>query len=175
MGMSSALKSRTKSTFNVGDAVVHPRHGAGRIVSHRRRRLLGTTRDYLEIDLQHVSMRILVPCDAASAVGLRKVIGRRRLQRVVDVLAAAPEPVPSGWSPRQKHYQAKLESGELLELAGIVRDLSGRAGGRDLSSTERGMLHRSRTILALEVGYALGIDIERAGSYIDKHITPAAG
>lgn len=100
-----------------------------------------------------------------------QVIGRRRLQRVVDVLAAAPEPVPSGWSPRQKHHQAKLESGELLELASIVRDLS----GRDLSSTERGMLHRSRTILASEVGYALGIDIERAGSYIDKHITPAAG
>jgi RNA polymerase-interacting CarD/CdnL/TRCF family regulator len=54
--MSSALKSRTKPSFNVGDAVVHPRHGAGRIVSQRRRRLLGTTRDYLEIDLPHASL-----------------------------------------------------------------------------------------------------------------------
>ena len=73
--------------FDVGDLVVHPHHGAGRVVSRRRRRLLGGgERGYLEIDLVDSPLKIMVPCESTAAVGLRAVAGPRRLARIVAVL-----------------------------------------------------------------------------------------
>lgn len=64
--------------FNVGDLVVHPHHGAGRIVSRRRRLLAGVERDYLEIELADSALKIMVPYESAAAVGLRAVAGPHR-------------------------------------------------------------------------------------------------
>jgi RNA polymerase-interacting CarD/CdnL/TRCF family regulator len=88
----------------VGDTVVHPRHGAGRVVSQRRRRMLGAAaRDYLEIELDDAALRIMVPCDSARSVGLRAVVGKRQLQLIVDVLEGDREVDPASWSARQRH------------------------------------------------------------------------
>lgn len=111
--------------FEVGDAVVHPHHGAGLVVGHRRRHPLGAAaRDYLEIELAHSSTRISVPCDAVRTVGLRAVVGVHRLRQIVDVLEGDQEAVPVNWSARQKHYRARLKGGDVLELAAVIRDLA---------------------------------------------------
>lgn len=156
--------------FVVGDRVVHPHHGAGVVVSCERRVLLGSERDYLEIELEHHALRILLPSKSAEAVGLRRVIDRHGLARIVAVLEDESDTVPPGWPARQKHYRGKLKEGDVFELAAVVRDLAMRAAESELPSTERELYERSRRILVSELRYALGLDSERAGAYIDAHI-----
>lgn len=171
--MSTATQRATdppRSDFDVGDRVVHPRHGAGEVVGRRRRRIQGPARDYLEIELAHASLRILVPSDATAAVGLRPVVGRRRMRDIVDVLESTPDGMDATWSARQKHYREKLKGGDVLQLAAVIRDLAVRAGASPLSTSERELYERSRRVLASELRYVLGVDAERAGAYIDEHI-----
>jgi len=166
---SPRAKSRDRR-FDAGDRVVHPHHGAGEVVSRRRRRLLGSVRDYLEIEFAHTSLRIMVPCESAAAVGLRAVVGRRRVRRIVEVLGSTPETVTATWSQRRKHYAAQLKGGDVLDLAAVIRDLALRAAGSQLSTSERELYERSRQVLASELSFALGLDAEHAGAYIDQSI-----
>lgn len=178
--MDCAAAARTTNgdvTFAVGDAVVHPHHGAGRVVSRRRRRLLGApARPYLEIELAHSSLRISVPCETARMVGLRAVVDRRQLARIVEVLQGTPEEVPAGWPARQKHYRAMLQNGDVLDLAAVVRDLAARHAGDCLSPRERELYERSHRILGSELCYALDVDAEHAAAFIAEHVaaTPLA-
>jgi CarD family transcriptional regulator len=156
--------------FEAGDRVVHPHHGAGVVVSCERRVLLGCERDYLEIDLDHHALRVMLPCESAEAVGLRPVMDRCGLARIVAVLEEEPDPVLPSWPARQKRYRERLRDGDVLELAALVRDLAMRDAESGLSTTERELYERSRRILVSELRYALDVDPEHASAYIDAHI-----
>ena len=169
--MNTATQPRTCSRrFDVGDVVVHPRHGAGNVVERRRRVVEGRMRAYLEIELTAASLRLMVPCDAVEAVGLRPVVGPRRLRAIVGVLESAPEGADLNWNARRKHYRAQLDSGDVLALAATIRDLAVRA---TLSAGERDLYEHSRRVLASELSYALGVDAKDAGAFIDEHIEAA--
>jgi CarD family transcriptional regulator len=165
----SATESRA-SRFNVGDRVVHPHHGAGKVVAHARRRVLGSMRDYLEIEMADGSLRILVPCDATAAVGLRAIAGPGAVRRIVAVLESEPELITESWSARQRRNLHRLKGGDVLELSAVIRDLVLRAADGKLLSSERQLLERSRPVLASELRYALGVGVEQADAYIDEHI-----
>src|SRR5437763_7816091 len=157
--------------FDVGDLVVHPHHRAGRVVSRRRRRLLGGgERGYLEIDLVDSPLKIMVPCESTAAVGLRAVAGPRRLARIVAVLEAEPDAALGNWSARQRHYRERLKGGDVLELASIVRDLAVHATDSGLSAREDDLYQRLRRLLASELACALGVDAQHAVEYIDEHV-----
>ena len=164
--------ARQGVAFDVGNLVVHPHHGAGVVVSRRRRQLAGGARTYLEIDLAHSSLKIMVPCDAAASVGLRAVAGARQVRRIAAVLEDEPDLSGASWSVRQTHYRAQLKGGDVLELAAVVRDLAARAAESALSTSERELYERSRRVLASELCYALGVDAERAAAYIDERVAP---
>jgi RNA polymerase-interacting CarD/CdnL/TRCF family regulator len=155
---------------------MHPRHGAGKVVARGSRRVLGSARDYLEIEMAYASLRILVPCDATAEVGLRAVAGPRGLQRIVDVLEAASEPelAAENWSDRKRRNLARLKDGDVLGLAAVIRDLVRRGEDGNLLPSERQLLDRSRPVLASELRYALGVGAEQADAYIDEHITAMA-
>ena len=156
--------------FDVGDTVVHPHHGVGVVVSRRPRRLVGGTRNYLEIELDHHSLRIMVPCDCASRLGLRPVMDRERLRCIVEVLEEEIEVVSESWSARQKRLRAMLKSGDLLELAAVLGELATRAAKSAPPATERALYQRSRQVLASELQYVLEVDEARAEEYIDEHV-----
>lgn len=160
--------------FAVGDRVVHPHHGAGVVVGREPRLLMGSEREYLEILLDHHGLRILLPRESAEAVGLRPVIDRHGLAQIAAVLAGEPELSPPVWPARQKLYRGKLKEGDVFELAALVRDLAVRARESELPSTERELYQRSRRILVSELRYALDVDTESAGAYIDERIASAA-
>ncbi len=162
--------TRRAAAFDVGDLVVHPHHGAGVVISRRRRRLLGRARNYLEIDLAHSSLKIMVPCETAASVGLRAVVGRRWLGCIAAALEDEPDLGGASWLQRQKHYRAQLKGGDVVELAAVVRDLAARAAECALSASERELYRRSRHVLESELHYALGGDDERAAAYIDERV-----
>lgn len=164
--------SHAVQSFEVGDAVVHPHHGAGRIVDRRPRRVLGDVRDYLEIELPP-DLRIMVPCDAASALGLRAVVGVGGLRAIVEVLEDEPEVVLESWPARQKRLRQRLKAGDVLDLAAVVRDLAARAAESAPPTSERELYQRCRRLLGSELCYALGVDGAGAARYIDEHVTCA--
>lgn len=169
------LSTPSRRRFDVGDRVVHPRHGAGEVVERRQRDVEGSQREYMEIELTAPALRIMVPCDAAAAVGLRPVSGPRRVRQIVEVLEAAPEGADPNYSARRKRYQAQLAGGDVLGLAAVIRDLAARAAASALPTGERDLYQRSRRVLASELSYALGLDAEDAGAFIDGHIDGGEG
>lgn len=156
--------------FGVGDLVVHPHHGVGRVISKQHRRLAAGERSYLEIDLADHALTILVPCESAATVGLRPVVGAPGLRRIVAVLEAEPSALPGNWAARERHYRERLKDGDVLELASVVRDLGRRAAEAELAAREQALHQRSRRLLVSELGCALGLDDEQAAAYIDRHI-----
>jgi CarD family transcriptional regulator len=169
--METATQPRTHTgRFDVGDVVVHPRHGAGNVVERRPRVVEGCARTYLEIELTATALRIMVPCDATAAVGLRPIVGPRRLREIIDVLEAEPDGADRNWSARRKHYRAQLESGDVLALAATIRDLATRA---TLADGERDLYQHSHRVLASELACALGLNAEDAGAFIDERIGTA--
>jgi RNA polymerase-interacting CarD/CdnL/TRCF family regulator len=103
-------------------------------------------------------------------VGLRPIVGPRRLREIVDVLGAEPDSGDRNWSARRKHYRAQLESGDALALAATIRDVAARGS---LSIGERDLYRHSHRVLASELAYALGVDAANAGALIDEHIGTA--
>jgi CarD family transcriptional regulator len=160
----------TRGRFGVGDRVVHPRHGAGQVVGRGARVVEGSARDYLEIELAAASLRISVPCDATVDVGLRPVACPATVREIVGVLQAPAEGPGRNYSARRKEYRTRLESGNVLALAAVIRDLAVRAAAAPLPTGERDLYHHSRRVLASELSYALELDAQDADAFIDEHI-----
>ena len=160
--------------FDVGDKVVYPHHGAGTIVSRETRIVLGSAREYLTIKILHNDMTVNVPCENAEKVGLRWVIDQQMVEVVVKALSGGSTEMPKNWNRRFKHNRDKMKTGDILELAEVVRNLSLRDHEKGLSTGEKQMFTRTKKILASELMYALDKDEEEAENYLDELLADSA-
>ena len=140
--------------YKVGDKVVYPHHGAGTIVKREKREVLGEKREYLTIKILHNDMTVNVPADNAERVGLRKVIDEEAVKKVVKYLTSGGTEMPKNWNRRFKHNRDKMKTGDIFELAEVVRNLSLRDGEKGLSTGEKQMYVKAKKILASELMYA---------------------
>ena len=154
--------------FKVGDKVVYPHHGAGTIVKKEKREVLGEKREYLTIRILHNDMTVNVPADNAEKVGLRSVIDEKMVQVVVKALTGGGTQMPKNWNRRFKHNRDKMKTGDILELAEVVRNLSLRDHEKGLSTGEKQMFVKAKKILASELMYAKGMDEDEAGAWLDE-------
>src|SRR5215210_7501944 len=161
------------SLFRVGDKVVYPHHGAGTVVKKESRDVLGKKRDYLTIKILHNDMTVQVPCENAEKVGLRKVIDEKMVDVVVKALTGNGTQMPKNWNRRFKHNRDKMKTGDILELAEVVRNLSLRDHEKGLSTGEKQMFVKAKKILASELMYAKGMDEEQAGVWLDEILASA--
>jgi CarD family transcriptional regulator len=154
--------------FAEGDNVVYPHHGAGVVIKKESRDLMGEKRDYLTIKILHNDMTVMVPCDNAHRAGLRRVIDEEQVRRVIDVLTGEVSEMPKNWNRRFKYKREKIKTGDVYELAEVVRNLAIREWEKGLSTGEKQMYTRAKKILASEFMYALDKDEEGAEEYIDE-------
>jgi len=110
--------------FELGDNVVYPHHGAGQVLKKERRKMFGEEREYLTIKILHNDMTVMVPCENAGVAGLRRVIDEETVQKVLAVLAAEVSEMPKNWNRRFKHNRDKIKTGDIYELAEVVRNLA---------------------------------------------------
>jgi CarD family transcriptional regulator len=137
--------------FSVGDTVVYPHHGAAVIERTERRELKGEVCDYLVLRLTYGDLTLMVPADSCAEVGIRKVVSKRESERVLDVLRT-PEPKAAGnWSRRFKANYEKLRSGDIYQVAEVVRNLSCQDDDKGLSAGEKRMLTKAKQILLSEI------------------------
>jgi CarD family transcriptional regulator len=160
--------------YKVGDKVVYPHHGAGTVVKKERREVLGEKREYLTIKILHNDMTVNVPSENADTVGLRKVIGEDMVKVVVKALTGGGTQMPKNWNRRFKHNRDKMKTGDILELAEVVRNLSLRDSEKGLSTGEKQMFVKAKKILASELMYAKDMDEEEAAEWLDGVLVGSA-
>jgi CarD family transcriptional regulator len=153
--------------YKVGDKVVYPHHGAGTVVKKEKREVLGEKREYLTIKILHNDMTVNVPSENAEKVGLRKVIGEDMVKVVLKALTGGGTQMPKNWNRRFKHNRDKMKTGDILELAEVVRNLSLRDHEKGLSTGEKQMFVKAKKILASELMYAKDMDEEEAAEWLD--------
>jgi CarD family transcriptional regulator len=160
--------------FKVGDKVVYPHHGAGTVVKKEQRDVLGQKRDYLTIKILHNDMTVNVPCENAEAVGLRRVIDEQMVEKVLKALQGSGTVMPKNWNRRFKHNRDKMKTGDIFELAEVVRNLSLRDHEKGLSTGEKQMFVKAKKILASELMYAKAMDEDEAGVWLDEVLSTVA-
>jgi CarD family transcriptional regulator, regulator of rRNA transcription len=153
--------------YKVGDKVVYPHHGAGTVVKREERDVLGQKREYLTIKILHNDMTVNVPSENAEKVGLRKVIDEEMVEVVLKALTGGGTQMPKNWNRRFKHNRDKMKTGDVLELAEVVRNLSLRDQEKGLSTGEKQMFVKAKKILASELMYAKGMDEDEASVWLD--------
>ncbi|MGZ8793949.1 MAG: CarD family transcriptional regulator [Gaiellaceae bacterium] len=153
--------------FEVGDKVVYPHHGAGTVVKKEKREVLGQTREYLTIQILHNDMTVNVPVENAEQVGLRTVIDEDLVNTVVKALTAGESEMPKNWNRRFKHNRDKMKTGDIFELAEVVKNLNLRDHEKGLSTGEKQMFVKAKKILASELMYAKAVDEEEAAEWLD--------
>ena len=140
--------------FDVGDKVVYPHHGAATIEKREKMLAFGEEREYLVLRLAYGDLILRVPVDNTDEVGLREVINLEEVEEVFAVLRKKEARMPTNWSRRFKNHVEKLKSGDIYQVAEVVRNLSIREKAKGLSAGEKRMLSRARQILISELTFA---------------------
>jgi CarD family transcriptional regulator len=164
----------TNIEFEIGDNVVYPHHGAGQVLKKEVKKMFGEEREYLTIKILHNDMTVMVPCENAGIAGLRRVIDEETVQKVLTVLQDELSEMPKNWNRRFKHNRDKIKTGDIYELAEVVRNLAIREYDKGLSTGEKQMFTRAKKILASELMYALEKSEEEAEAYLDDLLTSSA-
>jgi len=156
------------AAYKVGDKVVYPHHGAGKIVRREKKEVLGQLREYLTIQILYNEMTVEVPTESADRAGLRRVIEEETVVEVIAVLHDDGSQMPKNWNRRFKHNRDKIKTGDIFELAEVVRNLAIRELDKGLSTGEKQMFGRAKKILASELMYARDMGEDEAADYLDE-------
>lgn len=154
--------------FDVGDRVVYPHHGAAVIVRRDTRVFDGKKTEYLVLEMAHGELTLSVPADKAEEVGMRPPIGTEEVQDLFELLGKKDVREPANWSRRFKNHQEKLKSGDVYQVAEVVRNLALRDQSKGLSAGEKAMFVKARSVLVSELSFALDVSEEDALEQVEK-------
>jgi CarD family transcriptional regulator len=159
--------------FRKGDKVVYPHHGAAVVEDLVELDVSGKRRTYVKLRLPRGGLTLMVPVDNTALVGLRGVVSRSEVDKVFDLIREDEGWMPILWSQRYKANLAKLISGDIYQLAEVVRDLSLRENGKGLSGAEKRMLAKAREILISELTLVVGSTEKNAEAMLDQVLAEA--
>ena len=155
-------------SFEVGDKVVYPHHGAAIIEKRETMTVFGEERDYFVLRIAYGDLTLKVPADNTEEVGLRGVIDEDEVAEVFAVLQKTGAREPTNWSRRFKNHVEKLKSGDVYQVAEVVRNLSRREQEKHLSAGEKRLLINARRVLVSELTFAIGLTEEQADAKLDE-------
>ena len=154
--------------FKKGDTVIYPQHGACIVHGIKRMRAFGSVQEYLILKTVINEMTLSVPTAMVNTVGVRPPVSKSELEDLRSVLSKADPRVPANWSRRFKNHQEKLKSGDVYQVAEVVRNLAARNRDASLSAAERTMYDRARVNLISEIQPALRVTREEAEEFLNK-------
>ena len=141
--------------FRIGDKIVHPMHGAGVVESVVENKIDGVIREYYVMRLPVRAMVVMIPTHNCAEIGVRPVIDGKGARDILSGLAGIQVDVEQNWNRRYRENMERLKSGDLLEVAKVIKALMVRDAERGLSNGERKMLHSAKEILVSELVLAL--------------------
>lgn len=159
--------------YSVGDTVIYPHHGAAVIERKEDREMQGVSREYLVLRLTYGDLTLMVPADACDEVGIRKVVSKKEVEQVLDVLRVPEGKAAVNWSRRFKANYEKLRSGDIYQVAEVVRNLATREKEKGLSAGEKRMLTKAKQILLSELAVAIKKDEAQAEQLVEETLAAA--
>jgi CarD family transcriptional regulator len=162
-----------KLEFRPGDFVVYPTHGVGRIIGTEIQQVAGTELDLLVIDFEHDRMTLRIPVAKAQNSGLRRLSSRKQMDAALSKLKGRARVRRTMWSRRAQEYEAKINSGDPISIAEVVRDLRRNTSQSDQSYSERQMYQAALDRLAREFAAIEKIDEQTAATRLEKIMAAA--
>ncbi len=152
---SSQVSGPMAPSFKVGDRAVHPSHGVGEVVELEEREFAGRRASFYVLKIIDSGLKVMVPTDAASRVGLRPVMKKKEAEKILEILRAPEVAVDvQPWNRRFRAYTEMLKSGLPAEIAKVLRDMYRLKFDKDLSFGERRLLDQARSLLVQELALA---------------------
>jgi CarD family transcriptional regulator len=146
------MAATMSAPFRIGDRAVYPAHGVAEIVAIESKEIAGQRKDFYVLRVVHSEMKLMIPCDGADRAGLRNVVNAETVAQVFEVLRSADVAVkPGPWNRRFREYTELVNSGSLVEVAKVFRDLWRIRPDRELSYGERRLLEQSKNLLVAEL------------------------
>ncbi len=137
--------------FQIGDKIVHPMHGAGIIDGVVSRQINGVMRDYYTLKLSVGGMTLMIPTENFAEIGVRPVVGPEVIDSVLRALPGLQVEENANWNRRYRENMLRLKSGDLMEVARVMKGLLQRENEKGLSTGERKLLHTVKQILVSEI------------------------
>ncbi len=156
--------------FKVGDKVVYPMHGAGIIEGIEEKKILGKSQRYYILKLPTKNMKVMLPTDNIEKLGLRDVVSESVVSAVLSKLSGEQSEMSSNWNRRYRNNMEKVKTGDILDVAEVVRDLEIMDRKRGLSTGERKMLANTKQILVSELALVQDKDKSEIESLIEAAI-----
>ena len=156
--------------YQIGDKVVHPMHGAGVIDSIVRKKVAGKVQDYYLLKLSTGSMMVMIPTEHSDEIGVRPVVSGQEATHILSEMEDIQVDMTSNWNQRYRENMLRIKSGNLLEVAKVVKGLMYRETQKGLSTGERKMLHSAKQILISELVLAQSMPYEAVEQRINKDL-----
>tara|TARA_R110000782_G_scaffold182437_6_gene272777 strand:+ start:122769 stop:123299 length:531 start_codon:yes stop_codon:yes gene_type:complete len=138
-------------SFDVGDYVVYPKHGVGRVIELQSQQIAGMDLELYVLRFEKERMTLRVPTNKAESVGMRKLSSNKTLSEALDTLKGKPKVKRTMWSRRAQEYEAKINSGDLVSIAEVTRDLFRADDQPEQSYSERQIFEAASSRLAREL------------------------
>lgn len=156
--------------FIIGDRIVYPMHGAGIIEQIEEKQILGESRNYYILRVPCGDMKIMIPIESCQEVGVRAIISVEEVNDVIGVLSADSTEMSNNWNRRYRENMEKLKTGDIFNVAEVVRNLMRTDKEKKLSTGEKKMLSNAKQILISEIILVKDIDQDTAEKIINSSI-----
>lgn len=157
--------------FAVGDRIAHPLHGAGVIDSIETQRSGGVDRDYYVMRISMGDILVKIPKDTSDAIGVRPVMEPEQVQQLLESIGGIEVEMTSNWNKRYRENMLRIRSGDLLEVASVIKGLCLRESGKGLSTGERKMLSSAKQILLSELVLSQSMDYDEAEEQLKRALS----
>lgn len=155
--------------FKIGDKIVYPVHGAGVIVDIESKVILGEKKEYYVMKIPVNEMKVLVPLGSMADVGIRDIKSPEEMDKVLDVLKdPTKERMPANWNRRYRFHQDKIKTGDLEEIAKVIKNLESLDREKALSTGERKILNTARQIILSEMVLVYDKSFDEVVALVDK-------
>ena len=166
-------KEETKETteeslYSVGDYLVYPMHGVGQINAVSKQVILGKRKQCYVLELNSSKMKVMIPVDKAQEIGIRPIIKKKDVKKVLDLLRKDEVDTEEDWKIRYQNNMNKIKSGSIYSVAEVCRNLYKRAKDKELSLMERRLYESAYNLISSEIALSKEIDIEEAGNLISE-------
>lgn len=142
-------------SFKVGDKIVYPGHGVGEVEDIRCTSVGGSEQQFYNIKILETGMKVFVPLAQSSTVGLRRIVDKKAVDKVYEILKSRDFKIDTQtWNRRFREYSQKIKTGSVYEIAVVLRDLSVLSSGKELSFGEKKMLDVAQNLLVSELAIA---------------------
>lgn len=155
--------------FKTGDKVLHPLHGIGLIEAVTEQVVRGESKKYYVVNLTLKKMTVMMPVENAEEIGLRKIMKSQQIEQILKGLKENKVSLmPTNWNRRYKFNLDKIKTGDINEVAEVLKNLSVKEKKKGLSMGEKKMLENVRSLLVGEIVYSKNVDYDKARSFIDE-------